>query len=455
VSTTIVWFRRDLRLADHPALLAAVERGHPVVPVYVHAPEEDGEWAPGAASRWWLHHSLAALDAALRAAGSRLIVRRGSSLDALRDLARDCGADAVHWHRRYEPASIARDTAVKSGLREDGLVAESWNGALLAEPWAVRNQSGGPFQVFTPFWKHVLAREDPPRPLSAPARIPAPAHWPVSEPLEALGLQPRIRWDATIAATWRPGEEGAQERLRRFIETALEGYRDRRDLPAVEGTSRLSPHLHFGELSPRQPWHAVAMAHERLGRTPAEWRHDKFLSELGWREFSHHLLYHFPHTPTAPLRAEFAAFPWRDDAAGLEAWRRGRTGVPLVDAGMRELWATGWMHNRVRMVVASFLVKNLRVHWLEGARWFWDTLVDADLANNTQGWQWTSGCGADAAPYFRVFNPESQAARFDPQQDYIRRWVPEVGTDAYPPPLVDLKASRADALAAYQRMRAT
>ncbi len=455
---TLLWFRQDLRLADNPALEAAAAGGGAVIPVFLHAPHEEQPWAPGAAARWWQHESLAALARDLERRGSRLILRAvapgQSSLATLLALAAESGAAAVHWNRRYEPAVLERDRHVKRGLRERGLVAESHNAALLAEPWEVRNQSGRPFQVFTPFWRHVLRELAPPRPLPAPAQLAAPPRWPDSLPLESLGLLPRVRWYDGMAQEWQPGEAGAARQLERFLAEAWSSYRDGRDLPALRGTSRLSPHLHHGEISPRQIWHALAGAAEARGESAASWRQSQFVAELGWREFAHHLLFHFPHTTDAPLRAEFARFPWREDAGLLEAWQRGRTGVPLVDAGMRELWQTGWMHNRVRMVVASFLVKNLLQPWQAGARWFWDTLVDADLASNTLGWQWSAGCGADAAPYFRIFNPMSQAERFDPDGAYVARWVPERGSSRYPPPIVDLKASRAAALAAYQTLRA-
>lgn len=475
----LVWFRNDLRLADHPALEAARATGRAVIPVFVWAPEEEAPWGPGAASRWWLHHSLTNLDASLRSIGSRLVVGRGSSLETLLGWARETGASQVVWCRRYEPAVIARDTRIKEALRDAGLEAESFNGALLNEPWTIRNQAGRPFQVFTPFWKSCLAGLDPAAPLKAPAGLPGPRVWPKSEPIEALGLLPRIRWDGEMGKFWCPGEAGAQKNLDRFVAGALVEYSDGRDRPDRPGTSRLSPHLHFGEISPRQIWHAVRRAAERLDWPVATWRGGRYLAEVGWREFAHHLLFHFPQTPERPLRPDFERFPWRTDPAALRAWGRGRTGIPLVDAGMRELWATGWMHNRVRMVVGSVLVKNLLLSWQEGARWFWDTLVDADLASNTMGWQWIGGCGADAAPYFRVFNPVKQGTKFDPEGAYVRRWVPELARvpaehihapweappgvlraagvsldEDYPRPIVSLSASRIAALAAFSSIRA-
>jgi deoxyribodipyrimidine photo-lyase len=468
---TLVWFRQDLRLADNPALAAALARGGPVVPLYIDSEAEEGDWPAGAASRWWRHHSLASLGASLQAAGSRLVLRRGPALEVLRELMRECGADAVYWNRRYEPAARERDARIKEALRADGLVAESRNGALLAEPWDLRTQGGGPFQVFTPYWRKLLTTIEPPRPLPAPTALAAPTDWPASSPLAALGYLPRIRWDSGFPAHWQPGEAGALRQLEHFVASAMPRYADTRDVPATAGTSRLSPCLHHGELSPRQVWHAV------LAADPGA-RAGKYLSELAWREFSYHLLHHFPHTPAQPLRPQWSAFAWREDAALLRAWQQGCTGVPLVDAGMRELWHTGWMHNRVRMVAASFLVKNLLQPWQSGARWFWDTLVDADLAANTQGWQWTAGCGADASPWFRIFNPVTQGERFDPRGAYLRRWLPELarlddksvhapweagaielaaagvalGVD-YPLPLVSLADSRQAALAAYQRLK--
>ena len=478
--TTILWLRLDLRLADNPTLHMALKRGGPVVPVFIWSPDEEAPWQPGGASRWWLHQSLAALVARLRAAGSRLVIRRGPTLEALRALVKETDACAVYWNRRYEPAVIARDAKVKEALRGEGLAVESFNAALLHEPWTIQNQSGKPFQVFTPFWRKCLAQPDPAEPLPAPKKLPAPAVWPKSLTLDELELEPRLKWAEGFRAVSQPGEAGAADSLKKFLEQAFDNYSDQRNRPDVAGTSRLSPHLHFGEISPRQVWHGLVRMASKRGLPVGAWRSSQFLAEVGWREFAHHLLFHFPQTPTEPLRADFKKFPWRMNATWLKAWQRGRTGFPIVDAGMRELWATGWMHNRVRMIVASFLVKDLLISWEEGARWFWDTLVDADLAQNTLGWQWTAGCGADAAPYFRVFNPVSQGEKFDPNGDYVRRWCPELaklpgkwlhkpwqapsetlayagvelGRD-YPEPIVSHAIAREVALEAFARTKST
>ena len=424
--TSLLWFRLDLRLADNPALTAARARGGPIIPVFIHAPEEEGGWPPGGASRWWLHQSLLSLTNALEKTGSRLIIRRGPSTEALLALARDTGAEAVFWNRRYEPAVIQRDQQIQEALRGTALAAQSHNSALLFEPWTIANKSNRPFQVFTPFWRHCLTQEEPPAPEPAPRSLPAPTRWPESDALESLELEPRPDWARGMRSAWQPGEAGALASLRRFCERAFSDYSDQRNRPDLEGTSRLSPHLHFGEIGPRQVWHGLKTFTAKRGLETRDWRQSQFLAEIGWREFAHHLLYHFPHTPAAPLRPDFARFPWRKNPDWLRAWHRGRTGYPIVDAGMRELWTTGWMHNRVRMIAASFLVKDLLIDWREGARWFWDTLVDADLASNTLGWQWTAGCGADAAPYFRIFNPVSQGQKFDPNGVYVRRWIPEL-----------------------------
>lgn len=467
MSTALVLFRRDLRLTDNPALSAACAAHAQVLPVFIHAPDEDGKWAAGAASRWWLHHALAALDNQLRAQYAGLHLREGDTLDVLRELIRSSGATAVYWNRLYEPASIARDTRIKSALREQGIEVHSHNAALWCEPWQIATQQGDPYKVFTPYWRNLRPQLQATEPLPAP-RVPGWCELPDGLPLAALELLPRIAWAGGLGENWQPGETGAQELLEIFGDDAIGDYVQARDLPSRHGTSRLSPHLHYGEISPRQ---IHAELDRRAQSVDAKRRPDiePYLRELGWREFAHHLLFHFPQTPTENFNPRFADFAWApSEDAQLTRWQQGRTGIPLVDAGMRELWHTGWMHNRARMIVASFLTKNLRQHWQYGARWFWDTLVDADLASNTLGWQWVAGCGADAAPYFRVFNPVTQAKKFDPDGVYLRRWLPELAgapldllhepwkdpsllsRGGYPAPMVDLVSSRLDALAVYQ-----
>lgn len=472
-NTMLLWFRLDLRVTDNRALGAALARGMAVVPIFIWAPEEELPWQPGAAARWWLHQSLNQLDAALRERGSRLIIRRGPTLQTIRQLLVETGASAVYWNRRYEPAVVKRDRHLETTLQQDGYQVESFNSSLLFEPWEIQTRQGQPYQVFTPFWKacQVLHEPEPPEP--APTDIKRPRRWPVTLPLSALALEPTFDWTSGLRSNWRPGETGAWENLHRFLDDGLSEYPTGRNRPDRVGTSRLSPHLHFGEIGPRQVWAAVR------GRPPGRSEAGQcYLRELGWREFAHHLLFHFPHTPHQPLRENFVDFPWKHDRTQLRAWQRGQTGYPIVDAGMRELWHTGWMHNRVRMLVASFLVKDLLISWSDGAAWFWDTLVDADLANNTLGWQWSAGCGADAVPYFRIFNPISQGEKFDPNGAYVRAWLPELRnlpnkwihkpwqapTDilanagitpgrTYPLPIVDHLEARYRALQAFQRTK--
>ncbi|WEN15708.1 deoxyribodipyrimidine photo-lyase [Rhodanobacter sp. AS-Z3] len=465
MSTALVLFRRDLRLTDNPAWSAACAEHAQVLPVFIH-PDDDGPWTAGAASRWWLHHSLAALDQELRHTGGALHLRRGEPLRVLRELIAQSEVSAVYWNRLYEPATVARDTQIKSVLQESGIAVHSHNAALWCEPWQISTQQSQPYKVFTPYWRNLRQQLQPTAPLPAPS---VPGWQPCSGglALAALELLPRISWAGGLAESWQPGEAGAHELLDIFADDAVGDYAHARDLPARHGTSRLSPHLHFGEISPRQIHFELC---RRAEAVDAKRRPDiePYLRELGWREFAHHLLFHFPHTPTDNFNPRFNSFSWAAaDEALIERWQRGRTGIPLVDAGMRELWHTGWMHNRVRMIVGSFLTKNLRQHWQHGARWFWDTLVDADLANNTLGWQWIAGCGADAAPYFRVFNPLTQAKRFDPEGAYLRRWLPELSDaplallqepwkdqallrrSGYPAPMVELGLSRQQALDAY------
>ena len=480
VAPAIVWFRQDLRLQDNPALHAALARGGAIIPLYILDDAGEGRWPAGGAARWWLHHSLAALEASLRERGSQLVLARGDAGEILKQLARATDAGALFWNRRYEPAAVERDAKIKSEFSAAGLDVKSFNGALLNEPHTITNKQGRPFQVFTPYWRHCLTLPvAPPKKLSAATLPPLPVGV-RSLALDELELLPRIKWDAGFGAVWQPGEVAATKRLRLFAARAMEDYADARDLPSRLGTSMLSPALHFGEISPRQIWAAVQALSRESGVFPPNNGARVFLSEVGWREFAHHLLFHFPQTPELPLREEFARFPWAEDADGakLRAWQRGRTGYPIVDAGMRQLWQIGWMHNRVRMVVASFLVKHLRLPWSHGAAWFWDTLVDADLASNTLGWQWSAGCGADAAPYFRIFAPVLQGKKFDEHGDYVRRWVPELAQlpaehlhapweapaevlaaagvrlgENYPRPIVDHATARAEALAALKQLR--
>lgn len=473
----ILWFRRDLRLRDHAALDAAVASKSPVIPVFILDDEMPGEWRPGAASRWWLAGSLGALEKDLRARDSRLVLRKGEAVSVLLALAKETGAEAVHFTRGYEPFMPALETRLSEALRQAGVGCRRFGGHLLLEPETVTNQSGAPFRVFTPFYKTGLTREPPSRPLAVPKTLPAPKHWPSSEPLKSWGLLPTAPdWAGGMRAFWTPGEAGAAARLHGFIKEALADYATHRDRPDLDGTSRLSPHLAFGEISPRQTWHAVTHAAEA---NPAlQTGVTAYLRELYWREFSAHLLFHWPELPEKPFRPEFGALPWRTDAAALTAWHRGRTGYPIVDAGLRQLWSIGWMHNRVRMVTASFLTKHLLLPWRDGEAWFWDTLVDADLANNAASWQWVAGSGADAAPYFRVFNPILQGRKFDASGDYVRRWVPELaGLPAehihapweapadvlaragvtigktYPRPIIAHEKGRQQALAAYEEVK--
>jgi deoxyribodipyrimidine photo-lyase len=459
---TLVWFRNDLRLADNPALTAACESEGKVALVYIL------DERAGAASRWWLHHSLTALARDIAARGGFLVLRRGDPLAIIPRLAVELGVQAVHAARAYEPFWRETDRALDAALKQDGIGFHRHLSTSLFPPERITTQSGGLYGVFTPFAKACRAAGVPEFSLPAPAAINGAAA--PSETLEDWELLPnQPDWAGGLRAAWTPGEAGAQARLERFLSGPVREYATARDIPGVEGTSRLSPHVHFGEISPRHVWHRAATL------APGS---ETFLKELLWREFSLNLLWQHPQLRTTPIRPEFTAFPWAPDQTALRAWQQGQTGVPIVDAGMRELWQTGWMHNRVRMVAASYLVKHLLQPWQAGEAWFWDCLCDADEAANAASWQWVAGCGADAAPYFRVFNPVLQGQKFDPDGRYVRRFVPELAKlpdtllhapweadDAslarcgialgttYPRPLVDLSAGRVRALAAYTKVK--
>jgi deoxyribodipyrimidine photo-lyase len=469
----ILWFRQDLRLADQAALVAAMDGGRPVLPIYILDDESPTPWAIGGAGRWWLHHSLVALEAALAQRGAPLVLRRGRAPEVLRALLTETGAGSIHAGRMHEPWARVMDAAIGQALPG---ALHLHRTSTLFDPDAIRTKTGGIYGVYTPFARGLRLRGDPAPPMPAPAVIPAPAP-PPSDRLEGWGLLPTAPdWAGGFRAAWTPGEAGAQRRLAGFGARAVDGYDAARNVPGQAGTSMLSPHLHWGEVSPGQVWSAVAAASAQRGDGLGA-----YLGELLWREFAAYLLHHNPHLPEQPLRARFAELPWRRAPSELQAWRRGHTGVPIVDAGMRQLWRTGWMHNRVRMIVASYLTKHLLLPWQDGEAWFWDTLVDADLASNAASWQWVAGCGIDAQPYFRIFNPVSQGEKFDPDGAYVRAWAPELarlpdrwihapwtapedvlhqarvilgrGPEAtYPTPIVDLAHGRQRALDAFKTM---
>jgi deoxyribodipyrimidine photo-lyase len=460
----IVWFRQDLRLADNPALSAALASKRPLVLIYVLDDETPGRWRMGGASRWWLHKSLEALSQDIAKRGGALTLRNGRADAVIKNVVKETGAAAVYWNRCYEPYAIGRDGALKQELGRVGIEVQSFNAALLFEPWSVKTKAGEPFKVFTPFWRTCVQRGVDRAPLPPPKRLPSSTV--LSDELDSWKLLPtKPNWALGFEPEWTPGEAGAQSALERFLAKNLEGYPEARNELGRNATSRLSPHLHFGEISPLQVWTAT-------GDAPGA---AKFLAEIGWREFSYNLLLHWPKLPEQNWRDAFDTFPWRKDEDALEAWRRGRTGYPVVDAAMRELWTTGYMHNRARMIAASFLAKHLLIDWRRGEEWFWDTLLDADLANNAASWQWVVGSGADAAPYFRIFNPVTQGERYDATGAYVRRWVPELAAlpddfihcpwrasssqlqkagvaldKTYPLPIVDHPRARERALAAFK-----
>jgi deoxyribodipyrimidine photo-lyase len=470
---TLLWIRKDFRLQDNTALAEAIAVGSPVIPVFIWSPEEYGKWVPGAASKWWLHKSLQVFSEQWSELGGKLILREGSSLEVLKDLIESTGATRVFWNRRYEGPLRELDASIKRQLREDGLDVQSFNSALLNEPHTASTGTGNPYKVYTPYWRKVKDRALDPVVVPDLEAIQFPETFPATDALERLNLLPENQWYRKFYPRWEVGEGAAMDRLNTFLEAPVEDYATERDRPDHEGTSSLSPYLHWGQIGPRQIAHTLTEQYDLRAEGP-----QIYLKEIYWREFAYNVLYHFPDTSDAPLRSEYADFPWEEDPAAVKAWQRGQTGYPIVDAGMRQLWETGWMHNRVRMIISSLLVKHLLQDWKVGAEWFWDTLVDADLASNSLGWQWSGGCGADAAPYFRVFNPMTQGKKFDPNGDYVRRYVPElkdVPTDYihepweasemilksagvtlgedYPEPIIEHKKGRERALAAFETFR--
>ena len=471
-----MWFRRDLRLDDNPALGAAIAAsGGNVVCLYVLEDVADGRDL-GGASKWWLDKSLRSLQTSLDKIGGRLTLRRGNAKSVLDGVIAETGASAVFWNRRYEQPGRDIDTELKAYLKDNGIAAESFKGTVLTEPWTQTTGSGGYYKVYSPYWRAVQANYELPHPTGAPDTLQGP---PVkSERLEDWALHPtQPDWSTGFDGSWEPGETGAKARLVKFLDAAVSGYKDDRNRPDLEdGTSGLSPHLAFGEISPTQIWRATKSKMD-AGDVDQKGAHH-FLSEVVWRDFAYVLLYHNPDLATENFKPDFDLMPWRDDEANLLAWQKGLTGYPIVDAGMRQLWHTGWMHNRVRMIVASFLTKHLLIHWRHGEDWFWDTLVDADPASNSASWQWTAGSGADAAPYFRVFNPITQGEKFDESGDYVRKWCPELARlprkylyqpweagplilheagiklgETYPKPIVDHKTGRQRALDAYETLK--
>jgi deoxyribodipyrimidine photo-lyase len=464
----IHWFRQDLRLSDNPALYQAAQTAT-VLPIYILDDDNAAKYSMGSAGRVWLHSSLISLCQSL---GQNLSLYRGDPLPILLTLCKRYQIKRIFWNRCYEPWRISRDTHIKEQLEDQGITVHSHNGSLLWEPWHIKKEDGTSYKVFTPFYRKGCLSATPPRePLPVPDKLNAQKDTQDSLKIDDLALLPKTGWDNKMRAHWDIGEHGAHQRLSEFLRTGMEHYKEGRNLPAKPYVSKLSPYLHFGEISPNQLYYAA--------RQFADNEHvDHFCSELGWREFSYSQLYFNPSLPERNLQKKFDDFPWKDDQGKLSAWQKGKTGIPFVDAGMRELWQTGYMHNRVRMVVGSFLVKNLLLHWHHGERWFWDCLVDADLANNSASWQWVAGCGADAAPYFRIFNPVTQGEKFDPQGEYVRQYVPELkklpdkylfkpweapnrilkdadmvlGVD-YPEPIIDLKTSRQAALSAFETLK--
>ena len=473
MGTTIVWYTQNLRTDDHPALHAAAQRGH-VVPVYVLETEYTGPSAMGGATKWWVHRSLQALSEQLGTLGSPLILRKGDPATELRKVANAVGADRVMFCESIEPDMQMRDEEVEHALGQQGIEVDRFPMDLLWGIGSVMTKDGNPYQVFTAFWKMALKTAEVAQPLDAPSKLSAPDRHTKSLGIDELGLLPDIEWYTQMEERWTPGETGARRRFDAFLEERIGDYAEDRNRLDIPGWSAMSAHLHFGEISVRRIWHTITQDQRWQSASGKE----HYLREIGWREFAQHLINHFPRTVDEPLREQFQKFPWVSDTQAFNRWKRGETGYPVVDAAMRNLWAEGWMPNRARMIVASFLCKDLRISWEEGMAWFWDTLVDADLGSNTLGWQWTAGCGADAAPYFRVFNPVSQGEKFDPNGDYVRRWCPELAKldkraihapweakpmelaaagvtlgEDYPEPMVDHKQARLDALDAFEKIK--
>ena len=475
----IFWFRQDLRLSDNPALSFALQNNRQVIPLYIYNDDDNRDWQLGAASRWWLHQSLESLGADIRTRGSQLIIKKGPPLEVLRKLIKHTNATAIYANTLYEPENFKRDDAIRSTLERMDIGFHCYHGNLLCPPSHVKNKSGGPYKVFTPFYRYYIKNGFDTRLSATPKQLPKISGNIKSDSLNSLRLLPKIKWYSNFGTIWQPSESGAARSLQVFCKKRIGKYPETRDIPAEDGTSHLSPHLHFGEISPRQIIASLNKAADFSAIFGISEARDTVVRQLVWRDFAHHVLIHFPHTTTQPFNNSYKNFPWkRGNKKFFDAWKKGKTGIPIVDAGMRQLWQTGTMHNRVRMIVASLLTKNANIHWLEGARWFWDTLVDADLANNSMNWQWVAGCGVDAAPYFRIFNPVSQGKKFDPAGDYIKQWIPEltnfptryihepwnapdkvlqeidivVGKD-YPRPILDIASTRKQSLDNYNNFR--
>ena len=475
--TAILWVRNDFRLNDNLALLEAA-RFAKLIPIYIWDENDTNPWRPGRASQWWLHQSISIFQKRLQDLGSNLLILKGSPDVELSRVAKESQASVVFWNRSYNPSEAKKIASITKALKETSVAVETFQGNLLCSPVELLKKDGSPYLVYTPFWRNFLTKYTPQK-IDKPSKLPAiPNEFKHSEhDVSALQLLPELSWHENFHKYWNPGEQEALKQTKSFLKKKIADYNSARDLPAINGTSKLSPYLHFGEIHPQR---ILWLVFEEFGdlENITDPNIVQFCKEILWREFSYHLLNHFPKTPTHPLRESFKNFPWKKNKQLFNAWKRGQTGYPIVDAGMRQLWQTGWMHNRVRMITASFLVKHLGIPWQEGAKWFWDTLVDADLASNTQGWQWTAGCGADAQPFFRIFNPMTQGEKFDPEGSYVSNWCPELANippkwiyqpwtapnevldkarvrigDNYPHPIVDHKEARYEAILNYESMK--